>query len=145
MLITVAGELHRFFDPLVPESQRSTVSGPPRAPSPLPIVYPSLHFPATFAGPTTTPSPIPTPSWGCKCSIYLSPRRDCLPARLDSPIPSTSYTAVRDNRAGTYNQPLTGPNLGGQWPYYTSVGEGDARATDHFLPTHPPSTGDASE
>jgi len=120
-------------------------AGPSTAPYPArPAELPSPPL-ATFTGPTTTPSPVPALSWGCECSSCLRSRLNCLPTRLDSPLPTDMYTATGNDRPGMYNQPPTEPDLRSQWPYPTSVGKGKARATDHFPPARPSTTGDTSE
>jgi len=132
----------RYAD--APENAEFSTAGPSTAPYPArPAQLPSP--PATFTGPSTTPSPVPTLSWGCKCLSSLRSSLDCLPIRLDSPLPTDTYAATGNDRPGVYDQPLVAPDLRDQWPYPTSVGKGKARATDHPSPTYPSTTGDMSK
>jgi hypothetical protein len=122
----------------VPESQGPSIAGPSTVPYPVRPAQSPSPPPATFTWPRTTPSPVPTLSWGCKCSSYLRWGLDHSPTSLDSPLPTTLYATAGNN------QPLTGKNSSGQWPYPTSVGKGKTRATDH-LPIRPSTTGNTSK
>jgi len=100
---------------------------------------------ATFTGPIAPP--VPTLSWGCKCSSQLRSRLDCLPTPLDSPLPTETYTCTGNDWSNVYSdQPPAVQNLYGQWPHPTSVGKGNARATDDIMtPIHPITTGNTGE
>ena len=115
------------------------MTGPSAGQSSLPLTQLPL---AMSTGPIFTPSPVPTLSRGCKClSSYILSRHGYSPTRSASPSPSASYTATKGNRANTYDQPLPGPNLGGQLLYLMSTSKGRTRATDHLPTIHPSSAG----
>ena len=123
----------------VSECQQPSMAGPSTVN--LPVLPPSLP-PATPAGPTAIPYPPAAPYWGCKCLLRLRSRFECLPARLDSPLPTTSSIAAGSHRSGMYDQLQSAPNSSDQWPRPISVGKGKARATEYVPLTIRPAADD---